>query len=65
VLLFVLGGSTGLLLARAMTSLLVSLLPALPFPVDLSLALDTRVVAFTAGLSLVDAIGKLQGTTGG
>jgi predicted permease len=55
-LLFVLGGTAGLVLARAMTSLLVSMLPALPFPVDLSLALDARVVAFTAGLSLVTAL---------
>jgi predicted permease len=56
VLLFALGGIAGLLLARAMTSLLISLLPALPFPVDLSLALDARVVGFTAGLSLVAAL---------
>src|SRR3989449_2393331 len=53
VLLFVLGGAAGLLLARGMTSLLISLLPALPFPVDLSLALDSRVLAFTGGLSLM------------
>jgi len=56
VLLFALGGTSGLWLARAMTSLLVSLLPTLPFPVDLSLALDTRVVTFTIGLSLVAAL---------
>ena len=52
VLLFVLGGTTGLLLARGMTSVLVSRLPTLPFPVALSLTLDGRVIAFTAGLSL-------------
>src|SRR5919197_963273 len=56
VVLFVLGGATGLLLTRAMMSLLVSLLPTLPFPVDLSLSLDTRVVAFTGGLSLMSAL---------
>jgi predicted permease len=56
VLLFVLGGTAGLLLARVMTSLLASWLPALPFPVDLSLALDARVVGFAAGLSLVAAL---------
>src|SRR5438876_4843238 len=56
VLLFVLGGAAGLLLARGMTSLLISLLPALPFPVDLSLTLDSRVIAFTVGLSLVAAL---------
>ena len=56
VLLFVLGGTTGLLLARGMTSVLVSRLPTLPFPVSLSLTLDGRVIAFTAGLSLVAAL---------
>jgi predicted permease len=56
VLLFVLGGTTGFLLARGMTSVLVSRLPTLPFPVDLSLPLDGRVIAFTAGLSLVAAL---------
>jgi predicted permease len=56
VVLFVLGGATGLLLARGTTSLLVSLLPTLPFPVDLSLTLDGRVIACTAGLSLVAAL---------
>src|SRR2546422_644683 len=56
VLLFVFGGTAGLSLARAMTSLLVSLLPTLPFPVDLSLSLDTRVIAFAAGLSLVTGL---------
>jgi predicted permease len=55
-LLFGLGGTAGLLLARTLTSLLTALLPALPYPVELSLALDTRVVAFTAGLSLVTAL---------
>jgi predicted permease len=55
-LLFVLGGAVGLLLARAMTSLLVSLVPAFPLPVNLSVPLDGRVVAFSLGLSLVAAI---------
>ena len=56
VLLFVLGGTAGLLLARVTTSLLVSRLPTLPFPVALSLPLDGRVIAFTAGLSLIAAL---------
>jgi predicted permease len=55
-LLFMLGGTTGLLLARALTSVLVSRLPMLPFPVALSLALDGRVIAFTVGLSLIAAL---------
>jgi predicted permease len=56
VLLFVLGGVSGLLLAWGMTSVLVSRLPTLPFPVAVSLTLDGRVFAFTAGLSLVAAL---------
>jgi predicted permease len=56
-LLFVLGGAAGLLLARWMTSALVAwLLPAFPVPVNLSLPLDGRVVAFSTGLSLVAAL---------
>jgi putative ABC transport system permease protein len=55
-LLFVLGGVTGLALARAMTSVLTSRLPTLPFPVSLSLTLDGRVIAVTTGLSLLAAL---------
>lgn len=55
-LLFLIGGAAGLALARVMTDALVSLLPALPSPVDVSLPLDVRVVGFTIGLSLVAAI---------
>jgi predicted permease len=56
VLLFALGGATGLLLANVATSAMVSLLPALPFPVDLTLTLDRRVIGYTAGLSLGAAL---------
>jgi putative ABC transport system permease protein len=56
VLLFVLGGACGLLLAWGMTSVLVSRLPTLPFPVAVSLTLEGRMFAFTAGLSLVAAL---------
>ena len=52
-MLFVFGGASGLLVARALTSLLVSLLPALAIPIDVSLALDIRIIAFTTGLSLI------------
>ena len=55
-LLFVLGGAAGVLLARWMTTALVLLLPALPVPIDVSLALDGRALAFTAGLSFVTAV---------
>jgi predicted permease len=56
VLLFLIGGGAGLLLARVMTTLLVSLLPTLPTPVDVTLALDSRALAFTLGLSLIAAV---------
>ena len=55
-ILFLLGGAAGLALARGVTSLVLSGLPSLPFPISLSLALDTRVVVFTAGLSLIAAL---------
>jgi len=55
-ILFALGSIAGLALARAMTTALVRLLPALPLPVDVSLPLDWRVLAFTFALSLVAAV---------
>ena len=54
--IFALGGAAGLLAARSMTSVLVSLLPALPFPVNASLALDGRALVFTTGLVLLTAL---------
>jgi putative ABC transport system permease protein len=54
-LLFALGGAAGVLLARALTALLVASLPAFPVPVGLSLPLDGRVAAFAAVLSLIAA----------
>lgn len=54
--LFAAGALAGLVLARVLTSLLMSLLPALPVPVAVSLTLDTRVIAFTLGLSFIAAI---------
>ena len=50
------GGLIGLLLARWMTSLLVSRLPALPFPVDALLALDGRALAVSTALVLAAAL---------
>ena len=55
-LLFALGGLAGLLLARVLTSLLVSLLPAFPVPVNVSVPLDGRVVAFSLVVSFVAAL---------
>jgi len=55
-LLFLIGGSGGLVLARLMTGALLSLLPAVPLPIDVTVALDGRAVVFTLTLSLVAAI---------
>jgi predicted permease len=55
-LLFLAGGAAGLALARIMTSLVVLALPALPVPVDTSLPLDGRVIAFTALVALAAAV---------
>jgi predicted permease len=55
-LLFVLGGVLGVALASAMTSLLVTVLPSFPVPIDLSFPLDRRVLLFSAGMSLVAAL---------
>jgi predicted permease len=54
--LFAIGGIAGLVLARVLTSLLVSLLPSFPVPVNVSVPLDGRVVAFSLGLSFIAAL---------
>ena len=56
VLLFVLGGSGGLVLAQVITRLLVALLPAFPIPINLTMPFDWRVVAFALALSFVAAV---------
>jgi putative ABC transport system permease protein len=55
-LLFAVGGVAGLVLAQGMLKLLVGLLPAFSVPVNLSMPLDGRVVAFALGLSFVSAV---------
>jgi predicted permease len=50
--LFALGGVMGVALARVATSVVVSRLPALPFPIDVSLSLDGRVLLASALLAL-------------
>ena len=55
-LLFLIGAAAGLVLARAMTTALVALLPTLPVQMDVALALDERALAFTLGVSLVAAV---------
>jgi predicted permease len=56
VLLFVLGGVAGLVLAQGMLALLVALLPAFSVQVNISTPLDGRVVAFALALSFVAAL---------
>ena len=56
ILLFAIGGTIGLMLARALTSALVALLPAFPVPAYVSVPLDGRVVAFSLALSFVAAV---------
>lgn len=55
-LLFLLGCTGGLLLASGLTSLVVKLLPAFPYPVNLSTSIDGRVVMFALALSFVAAV---------
>jgi predicted permease len=55
-LLFLVGGAVGLFVARGMTSLLISILPAFPIPIEVSLPLDARVIVFTTGLALAAAL---------
>ena len=56
VVLFALGSGAGLVLARMLTSLLMRLLPDFPLPVNLSVPLDGRVVAFALLLGLAAAV---------
>jgi len=55
-LLFAIGGLAGLFLERGLTTLLVRLLPAFPLPVNVSVPLDGRVVAFSLAISFVAAL---------
>jgi predicted permease len=61
VILFALAAAMGLLLARELTHLLLSLLPVFAIPIEVSLPLDSRVVLATIGTSFVAAI--LSGLT--
>jgi putative ABC transport system permease protein len=54
--LFVLGGAAGLAVARLLTTALVALLPSFPVPVNVSVPLDARVMAFSLALALVSAV---------
>ena len=50
-----LGAAGGLLLARVLVALSAAWLGTMPFPIVISLGVDGRVTAYTAGLSLVAA----------
>jgi predicted permease len=56
VLLALLGGAVGLLLANWTLELLMSFQPPLPVPVSFDISLDRTVLWFTAGVSLVAGI---------
>jgi predicted permease len=55
-MLFVLGGLAGVAMERILTSVLVALLPSLPFPVNISLALEGRALVFMVGMVFVSAL---------
>ena len=59
IVLFLCGGATGLLVAVWLRSLLLALVPNLPFPIAFELPLDTRVLIFTVVVSA--ATGLLAG----
>ncbi len=56
VLLFLIGGGAGLLLAVWLTDLLMSFKPPTPFSIELDLGLDARVLAFTFFTSLLTGV---------
>jgi len=56
VMLFMLGGTGGLLLTQGLTSLAMKLLPAFPVPVNLEMPIDGRVLIFGLALSFVAAV---------
>jgi predicted permease len=55
-MLFCIGGAAGLVLARVLTQVLLAFLPPFAVPIDLSLPLDGRVIAFSIALTLVAAV---------
>jgi predicted permease len=55
-LLFVVSAIAGLILARLLTAVIVAQLPALPFPIDLTVSLDFRVILFALTLSFAASL---------
>jgi len=58
-IVFAIGGAAAILVSRVMTGVFTSFLPALPVPIAVDFALDTRVLLFSAALAL--ATGVLTG----
>ena len=56
VLLFLAGAAAGLFLARATTSVLLASVPDFPVPIEISLPMDIRVIAYTTGIALIAAL---------
>ncbi len=55
-LLALLGSALGLLIARWVQALLPKLLPQGPFPLDVELTLDIRILAFTLGVAILTGL---------
>ena len=55
-LLALLGGALGLLVAKWVQELLPRLIPQGPFPLDVQLTLDPRILAFTFGVSVLTGL---------
>lgn len=55
-MLAIAGALAGILVAVWMTGALESTIPSLPFPVSLELAIDWRVLLFTAGMAMLTAV---------
>jgi predicted permease len=54
--LFVAGAAVGLMVDWMLTRVILVSLPALPFPIDLSLPVDTGAIAFTAATTFITAM---------
>ena len=55
-LLFLAGAAAGLLVAAALIRAVLSILPAFPFPIELSLPIDMRVALLATALAFIAAI---------
>jgi hypothetical protein len=65
-ILFVAGGLIGLVITNGLTSILLAVIPKLPLPVDFTVRIDWRVVAFGIAnlVYFSDALGSRPGAPG-